>query len=340
MPSAPDTHCRFEIFPLFLLLLLGMGGSPFQESLWAGEANAKDRSEKTVGVLWTSHSEMPRRVFEGFQAQIAKMAPSIAIEARPELPEDAAPAVYDEFQATKDAVIFLRSSGAVHIAKHPPRVPTFIGACNNPVALGVVPSLERPGGLVTGVTYAIPAKKQLRLWTLISPSIKAVGVLLERGHPSSAIDAQETKEACAEMGWSCQVAEVSEKEELLEHAKRFAENVDAILLGSQRLIHDYAPLVFDLLADPRTPRRIPIFSYSEKPIREGAAIAGLVADDEKLGRMLADSVIGVLKGGRFPGDIPIKVDPHPRFLLHVQAAKRLGVPIPETVLQSAIKVAP
>ena len=78
----------------------------------------------------------------------------------------------------------------------------------------------------------------------------------------------------------------------------------------------------------------PSLSYSSKSVKSGA-LGGFAADDEKLGYMLAKSVIDVLKNGRAVKDVPVKVDPEPKFFLNAKAAEKLEIEIPFNILESA-----
>ncbi|MCP4686465.1 MAG: hypothetical protein GY859_00340, partial [Desulfobacterales bacterium] len=78
----------------------------------------------------------------------------------------------------------------------------------------------------------------------------------------------------------------------------------------------------------------PVFSYSSKPVKDGA-LGGFVADDGALGYMLAQTVVDVLIKGKAIKDAPVKVDPDPKFYVNAKSAEALGVEIPYEILEAA-----
>ena len=67
-------------------------------------------------------------------------------------------------------------------------------------------------------------------------------------------------------------------------------------------------------------------------------LCGFVADDEKLGNMLAESLVEVLKNGRSIKDVPVKVDLDPKFYVNAKTAEKLGLEIPFAILEAAVVV--
>ncbi len=94
---------------------------------------------KNIGVMWVGKSGMTRSVIEGFKEEISKIAPNINIEYQKELENMAiAEKVFNRFNKEKDAIVFLRSSGAKFLGKQKLAVPGFIGGCNHPAEFGIV----------------------------------------------------------------------------------------------------------------------------------------------------------------------------------------------------------
>jgi putative ABC transport system substrate-binding protein len=214
------------------------------------------------------------------------------------------------------------------LIKNPPAIPTFIGACNHPAKVGVIKNIKAPEGKVTGVTYYIPGKIHLDLIKTILPNIKSVMLLMENGHPSAPIEEDETRAACASLGITYHGKMCSSVDEILATATAKKDKVSAFIIGTQALVFDNTPKIVNAAG------RAPVFAYSEKPIRTGA-LGGYVADDEKLGKMLAQSVIDVLIKGKPIKDVPVKFDPEPVFYLNGNTYKKLGLEIPPKILGAA-----
>lgn len=283
-------------------------------------------AEPSVGVLWYKKSGMAQRVLKGFVERLREVAPDLPVEVKMDLPDaDAAAPHYERFQKEKSAIVFLRSDGAKYLAAHPPAVPAFIGAANNPVALGVVPSLEAPGGMISGVTYYVPVARQFELYRQLWPELSSVGLLVMEGHPSSAVEQAETRAVCEELGIDYREAVCASKKDLAQAIKGLtgAAPVDLLIMGNQNLLIDNGALVAALA------RSIPVMSYSEKPVAQKHAAGGLVVNDHKLGRLLADSVHQVVVEGAEVGTVPVKTDPAPRILLAKGRIEALGLTVPD-----------
>jgi putative ABC transport system substrate-binding protein len=232
------------------------------------------------------------------------------------------------FQKEKAGMVIFRSTGAEALIKNPPTIPTFIGACNNPAKVGVVKNMKAPEGKITGVSYYVPGKIHLELMKTILPTMKSVMLLMEKGHPSAPIENEETKAASTVLGITYHGKMCSSVDEILTAVKENKDKVSAFIIGTQALVFDNTPKIIDAAG------KTPVFAYSEKPIKTGA-LGGYVADDELLGKMLAQSVIDVLVKGKAIKDVPIKFDPQPVFYLNGNTYKKLGLQIPPNILSAA-----
>ena len=277
---------------------------------------------------------MADRVAQGFLARMAETAPHVSIDVRRALPDmDAAAAVYDEFQQSKSAVVFLRSTGAQYMGQRPPSIPGFFGAANHPVALGAVSSMARPDRNLTGVTYYLPAARHLAVFRQVFPNLRRIALLVENDHPSAAIDVAETQTACDDAGIDLIVAAVATTDELSRAAAKFAEDADLLVLGNQALVFDSAELAATAFAGK------PVASLSSQPALLHVAAVGLAVDDVKLGTMLAESVLDVLVRGIPISRVPVKTDPHPRLVVNSERLAALGLSVPTELLRSELMLA-
>ncbi|MFH1768800.1 MAG: ABC transporter substrate binding protein [Candidatus Omnitrophota bacterium] len=282
-----------------------------------------------IGFGWVGKASMPERVTKGFLKGIDDLGADIEIEYRRELMSMSDLGdIVSRWQMEKKAMVILRSNAAEWLAKNPPKIPTFIGACNHPGQLGVVNNLNAPEGNVTGVTYFISVEKQFDLFQRIIPQIKSVLLLLEKGHPSSDIDKEETKDVCSKRGISYNDRLCSSKDEAVEVVKFYRDDVSLIIIGSQALNLDNAENIV------KAAGATPVVSYSSRPVKVGA-LCGLVASDDKLGHMLAQSLVDVVIKGKIIKDVPVKFDPAPKVSINIETANRLGIKIPYDILKEA-----
>jgi putative tryptophan/tyrosine transport system substrate-binding protein len=280
-----------------------------------------------IGVAWEGKSGMANNVIKGFAEGIK--GSGINVEYQKDLASvDELVKVMSRYQKEKAGMVILRSTGAESLIKNPPTIPTFIGACNNPAKVGVVKNMKAPEGKITGVSYYVPGIIHLELMKKILPAMKSVMLLMEKGHPSAPIEEEETKAACASLKISYHGKMCSSVDEILTAVKENKEKVSVFIIGTQALVFDNTPKIVDAAG------KTPVFAYSEKPIKTGA-LGGYVADDQALGKMLAQSVIDVLVKGKATKDVPIKFDPQPIFYLNGNTYKKLSLQIPPNVLGAA-----
>lgn len=294
---------------------------------WASSPYAAE-----IGVAWAGKSGMANRVADGFAKGIAEFAPDLKIEYHKELDSvEALAEVAGRFQQEKQGMVILRSNGAEWLGQNPPTIPTFIGGCNHPGELGAVKNLDAPEGNITGVTYFLPVRTQFETFRAILPGLKSVLLLVDPSNPSAAIDREGTREVCTAMGIAYNEKACGSKEEIVAAVQEYQGKVEAMIIGSQATIID------NTTAAVETAGSTPVFSFSSKPVKDGA-VGGFVADDVQLGRMLAQSVADVMVNGKAIKDVPVKVDPKPIFYVNVKSAQRLGLEIPYEILETATLV--
>ncbi|MBB4266859.1 ABC transporter substrate-binding protein [Roseospira visakhapatnamensis] len=282
-----------------------------------------------VGVTWQGDSGMTNRVVAGFKERMAEVAPDVDLDIRGPLDDKAAlRAAVDDFEANKDAMVVLRSNGSLLLTERPPGIPTLIGGGNHPPSLGVIQNMDAPEGNITGVTYFIPHDVPLQSYVTILPEATSMLLVVQEGHPGGLVDQAGTMEACDTLGLTCDVAFATSVETLRETISSKAEDYSAIVLGNTQLTMDEGAAAVDAAGDT------PVFAYTGRPVEEGV-LAGFVADDHKLGRMLADRLVQVVIDKTPIADIPVGTDDNPILYLNMTTAQRLGVEVPFQMLSTA-----
>jgi hypothetical protein len=145
---------------------------------------------------------------------------------------------------------------------------------------------------------------------------------------SAPIDQAGTKAVCEKLGIAYNEKLCTTKDDIIEAVNQYKGKVSVIIIGNQALIIDNAK---DIVKEAGT---TPVVSYSSKPVKAGA-LGGFVADDKKLGYMLAESVVAVLKNGKAIKEVAVKVDPEPKFYVNARTAEALKIDIPFTILETA-----
>ncbi len=296
----------------------------------SGIENPSHAQGKEVAVIWDTKSLMVKNLVKGFLAEIGMLAPDLKITVHGKLKDmDEAVQVFHECESKVDGIVFLRSSGAEYLGKIKPKVPCFVGASNNPQELGVIRNLAAPEGMVTGVTYFIPYKKRFEIIMALFPKIKTVGLLVEEGHPSGRIERAAAKQECDRIGLVYREVVAANLAQLVRETRELGK-VDLVIVTNTRLVMDNLTNLLPITNATKTP----VFSFAEKPVKTGA-VAGIAADDEKLGAMLAHSVVDVVIKGTPVSMVPVKMDPHPVLTINEPMMKSLGLSFPDAIMKTS-----
>src|SRR5208283_3657653 len=290
-------------------------------------------AEKKVVLMWVGQAGMAKRVASGFIQRMKETAPNVEIVQHREITGmRQGEQLFTQYETSSDGIVFLRSNGAEFLGRLSSlaKVPCFVGGCNNPQELGAIKNLDAPEGMITGVTYFIPFEKRFQVIKQLFPNIKSVGLLLQKGHSAASIDQQGTKAQCTRNGIAYQEVEAQNLSQLVDGTKQLSGKADVFILSSTALVLDN---LMSLLVITN-PSKTPIFSYAADRAEKGAT-AELAADDEKLGRMLAESVVDVVVNKKPISQVPVKTDPNPQLIINEGQMRVLGLNFPDTILKNA-----
>jgi putative tryptophan/tyrosine transport system substrate-binding protein len=244
------------------------------------------------------------------------------------------PALLAELVQLKVDVIVLAGSTAVQAAaKMPSTIPVVFVSLADPVTLGVVPSLARPGGEMTGLASEFEEliTKQLQLLTEALPNVSRIALLHHPDISSAILTAAET--AARRLGLTVStlsVSEVAEYESAFKRAR--AERAGAIHVLPSPYFNAHRLRLIELAAW----HRLPAFYEFSNYVQEGGLISYGPSIDDMFRRM-ASYVDRILKGAK-PGDLPIERPTKFELVINLKTAKALGLTIPPSVLARADQV--
>ena len=212
-------------------------------------------------------------------------------------------------------------------------IPIVMWVSNDPVKSGIVPSLSRPGGNITGVTLILDelAGKRLTLLNEIAPKISRVAVLWNPDHADP--EFRELQKAAQRLKISLQSIEVKRTEDFDPQLRAASSaKAQALIVVSSRLIN----LQRKRIADHTAKNRIPLVGdWGPWPEMGGLMSYGPATDE--LARRVAVYVQKILKGAR-PSELPIERPTKFEFVINLNAARTLGPPIAQSVLFRADRV--
>jgi putative ABC transport system substrate-binding protein len=212
-------------------------------------------------------------------------------------------------------------------------LPIVMVISNDPVEAGLVASMARPGGNVTGVTFVSSdlAAKRLQFLKDIAPRISRVGILWNPDHVDP--EYRETQKAAASLGVRLQALEVRSAKDLdAAWDAATGAQLEAVIAVSSRLM----TLNRQRILESAQQRRLMLVSGWGPWAKEGALLS-YGPDLDAIVRRAAGYVDRILKGAR-PGDLPIEQPTKFELVINARTAKAFGLTVPQTVLLRASQV--
>ena len=214
-------------------------------------------------------------------------------------------------------------------------VPVLFGIGTDPVAFGLVTSLNRPGGNVTGVTSLFDevAPKRLALLHELLPAITSVGLLANPTNPNSKFQVKDLQQATSQLGLQLHVSYAESEADLnLAFMEMTEHHVGGLLVGADGLFAAKGAQIAALSS--RT--EMPTISFERNfPISGGLmSYGGSFAETYRLIGVYAGRV---LKGER-PADLPVQQSTRLELVINLKTAKALRIDVPPPLLARADEV--
>jgi putative ABC transport system substrate-binding protein len=247
------------------------------------------------------------------------------------------PALTAECLRLKADIIAVSTTPAARVAKNATRtIPIVMISLGDPVGTGLVDSLARPGGNVTGMSamFSELAAKRLALLTEAVPGTSRVLVLSYLADPIAPLQVKALKEAAPSLGVALQIQDIQSGDDLPAAFDAGArEHAEALLTTGESMFFVHRARVSELAARYRLPA---IYPYSIYVVDAG----GLMAYDASypdLIRRAATYVDRILKGAK-PSDLPVQQPTKFEFAINLKTAKALGLKLPDKILALADQV--
>jgi len=265
---------------------------------------------------------------------------NIVIEYRyAERKRDRLPELTTELVKLKVDIILAASGDALlraarNVTKTVPIV--MMGAGSDPVAAGLIESLARPGGNVTGITNLGRdlGGKRLELLKEAIPKLTRVAVLYEAASPPSLIEVKEILPVAARalkltiQSWEIRSADDFEK----AFAAIAKSRPNGLYVSGGALMNSNRKQVADLAVKSRLPSM-----YGSRDAVEAGGLMSYGADEADIYRRVAYYVDRILKGTK-PADLPVEQPTKFELVFNLKTAKQIGVTIPQSLLYRADKV--
>lgn len=212
------------------------------------------------------------------------------------------------------------------------KIPIVISSVTDPVGAGLVKSLEQPGGNVTGTTDRSPVDRQLELIREIQPKIHKLGFIYNAGEDNSVSSLKQLRDEAGRHGIEVVEATVSNSSGVLMAARSLVGKVDAVYIPTDNTVVS----AFEAVVKVCEENRLPLYAADIDSVPRGA-VAALAIDYYRLGRQSGEMAVRILKGAP-PATMPVETLKDLKLVVNRRSADKMGVTLPEAVLQRADKV--
>lgn len=234
-----------------------------------------------------------------------------------------------------DVIVALGPPVALAAKKATTAIPIVFTMGADPVKLGLVASLNRPGGNITGVSFLVNAlgTKRLELLRQLVPSLHLVGLLINPSNPNAEADKKDILSAADKFGQKITVVTAGSEDELdPAFAALDEQHVDALVISPDVLFTNLRSRLVALAERHKLPT---IYHLSEIVLAGGLMSYGTnIADAHRL----AGVYVGRILKGDKPADLPIQLSTKFEFVINLNTVKALGLTVPPTLLAIADEV--
>jgi ABC-type uncharacterized transport system substrate-binding protein len=213
-------------------------------------------------------------------------------------------------------------------------IPIVFAAVTDPVGVGLVATLSRPGGNVTGLANQISdtAGKKLEFLREIVPDLRRLAIMVNVGNPGSLMDMREAQAAARTLGLMVLTCEIRQAEDIAPAFETLKGRADAIYVSPDPLVNANRTRINILAVGARLP--------TMHATREYVEAGGLISYGPNLPdhfRRAAEFVDKILRGAK-PADLPVEQPIKFDLIINLTTAKALGLEVPPTLLARADEV--
>ena len=295
-----------------------------------------------VGYLSPGSSSDPARLrrFEAFRQGLRELGyvegRNISLESRwAEGKYDRNPTLLAALVRLKVQAIVAVGGNATQAAQATRTIPIVMSVVLDPLGSGLVSSLARPAGNVTGLSLMGPdlAGKQLEVLKQAVPEGSRVALLWNPGNPASARQLREAEAAARTLGVRLHAVEARGPGEITAaFAAMTTARASALVVLNDGMPFNQRKQIAELAAKAHLPS-----ISGNREYAEAGVLIGYGADALDLERRAATYVDKILKGAK-PGDLPVEQPTSFELVINLKTAKALGLTIPHSLLQRADKV--
>ena len=292
------------------------------------------RGARTLGTIpWTAAVDVVRALRESLRERGYIEGQNITINFRG--PEQISGLTKEHIDNSVDVIVAWTTPSVLAARRASLKIPIVMVGVADPVALGLVDSLARPGGNVTGVSnIALDlSSKLVELLKEMVPNARRIGVLRSPNNPGVSLQFRETETAIRALNLDLLVATAWKPDEFeTSFASMKAKNVDAVVLLSDPSLIENAKLIAQLALQMNMPT-----AFQRRESVEAGGLFSYGPDLKDQFRQAAGYVDRILKGAK-PTDLPVQQPTKLELVINLKTAKALDLAIPKSLLTAADEV--
>ncbi|HFR3248906.1 TPA: ABC transporter substrate-binding protein [Streptococcus suis] len=218
-----------------------------------------------------------------------------------------------------DIVLAIATPSAQSLATVSNETPIVFTAVTDPLSAGLVESIEKPGGLLTGTSDQAPIDKQVELLGQAVPDAKTVGILYTTSERNSEVQVEQAKELLEKAGYKVVVKGITSSNEVQDATTSLMKDVDALFIPTDNTVASTMTMIGELSVE----HKVPVIGGSTDMVDEGGLLT-YGTNYEALGRQTAKMAIKIIEGANVS---ETAVEYPETVSLHVneEMAQKLGI---------------
>src|SRR6516162_1640677 len=294
----------------------------------------------TIGFMGANNATWERASTDAFVQRLRELGwienRTVAIEYRwAEGRDELFAEIAAEFIRLKvDVILTYATPSSIAAKKATAVIPIVFAAAGDPVGTGLVASLARPGGNITGLSIQQTdlASKRLEILRELLPGLRTLAILFDTDSPNAVLESGEVQTAAHTLGLDMVTSKVRGVEDIAPAFDALKGRAEALYVCSSPLLTTNRIRVNNLALGMRVPT-----IYGFRDYIEAGGLMSYGPNLPSLFRRAADYVDKILRGAK-PGDLPVEQPTKFDFIINLTTAKILGLEVPPSLVARADEV--
>lgn len=309
-------------------------------AVWPFAAYAQQRAIPVIGLFIPSETSTAKPRVEAFVQRLHELGwiegRTVAIEYRwAEGRTERFSEIVAELARLKvDVIVTAGASPAATAKQVTSRIPIVFAVSSDPVGTGLVATLARPGGNITGLSYLGPdlAAKRLEIAREALSGLARLAIMADSDAAGAMLEMHEVQTTASKLGIEAILLKIERREQITLALTTLRERADALYVCSDPLVNANRVRIVTLAIGARLPT---VFGE-----RENVDAGGLMSYGPNIPDMFrrAAGLVDKILHGTKPADIPVEQPTNFELVINMKTAKTLGLVIPPTLLSRADEV--